>query len=75
MRSPHLPERLMVIVVVVTALLVLGAPSALAHVEGEASTSHVLVELARYAVAIAAVLGATFGVFWLRARARGRRQP
>jgi hypothetical protein len=75
MRSPHLPKRLTVIVVAVTALLILGAPSASAHVDGEASTPHVLVELARYAAAIAVVLAATFGVFWLRARTPGRRQP
>lgn len=75
MPEPHRGRRVMVAVVVVatTALLTIDGSSASAHTDGEASTPHVLLELARYGVAVAVVLGAMFAVFWLRARAMGRR--
>lgn len=75
MRTAHLAKRLTGIAAAMSVLLILGAPAASAHVDGEASSSHVLVELVRYAVLVALVLGATLGGFWLRARAIARRQP
>lgn len=55
-------------VLAVLLALVAGTGPALAHTGEDASLEHIIVEVARWTVGIAAVLGVLVAGFWLRAR-------
>ena len=63
-----LPARTMTILATVLILLLLGVSPALGHSGEGVSLEHVVVEIGTWALAVAAVIAAIVGVFWVRAR-------